>query len=59
MLTPNEVRKLAKSKFDAKFRFNKEVHDTPMSWSIWKTAFDAGYAACHIHEEELLLLPKE
>ena len=43
MKTPEEVRKLAKSKFDSKFRYNAEVQTTPIAWSLWKTAFDAGY----------------
>jgi hypothetical protein len=46
MKTSEEIRKLAKSKFDNKYRYNDAVKGNAMSWSIWKVAFDAGYSAC-------------
>ena len=56
MKTPEEIRKLAKSKFDSKFRHNVEVQTTPIAWSLWKTAFDAGYNECR---EQALKIIKE
>jgi len=46
MKTPTEVRKLAKSKFDSRYRFNQMIKDDPFAWSLWKVAFDAGYTEC-------------
>jgi hypothetical protein len=55
MKTPAEVRKIAKEKFDSKFRMNSMYRDSALAWSLWKTAFDAGYNSAMLDAEVRLI----